>query len=31
MKNEGVAPSPRNIEVVVFENGVEIGRQQLAA
>jgi hypothetical protein len=26
-----VDPAPRNIEVVVFEDGVEIGRQQLAA
>jgi hypothetical protein len=31
MKNETVDPAPRNIEVVVFEDGVEIGRQQLAA
>jgi hypothetical protein len=31
MKNEVVDPAPRNIEVVVFEDGVEIGRQQLAA
>ena len=31
LKEEAVAPTPRNIEVVVLEDGVEIGRKQLAA